>query len=121
MQTESGNCQKCGNTFSCKTSSEGNDGQSITSKEKIATQFLRQNVLTSTSLENESQGSFQVGLNMHTELTSKYNAEVKNALKKCILHTKPDISFADIAGNNYAKEIINMTFILPMLCPYVFE
>jgi SpoVK/Ycf46/Vps4 family AAA+-type ATPase len=58
---------------------------------------------------------------MHTELTSKYNAEVKNALKKCILQTKPDISFADIAGNEYAKEVIHLTFILPTICPYVFE
>ncbi len=50
---------------------------------------------------------------MHNELSEKYNAEVKNALRKCILTIKPDISFKDIAGNEYAKETINLTFVLP--------
>ena len=78
---------------------------------------MRQNVLRSTSLQKDSQSSYQVGLNMHTELCTTYNAEVKNALRKCILTTKPDISFKDIAGNEYAKETIKMSFVLPDQCP----
>lgn len=58
---------------------------------------------------------------MHTELCTTYNAEVKNALRKCILAAKPDISFTDIAGNEYAKETINMSFVLPDRCPQLFE
>ena len=50
---------------------------------------------------------------MHSELSTKYNAELKHSLKKCILTIKPDVSFSDIAGNDFAKEVINMTFVLP--------
>ena len=59
--------------------------QSITSKEKVATQLLGQSILTSAKLMNESQSSYQVGLNMHSELCTNYNAELKNSLRKCIL------------------------------------
>lgn len=84
---------------------------------------MQQNVLTSASLhlQKESQSSYQVGLNMHTELCTTYNADVKKALEKCILTTKPDISFKDIAGNEYAKETINLTFVLPEQCPHLFS
>jgi len=58
---------------------------------------------------------------MHTELCTTYNADVKNALRKCLLTTKPDISFKDIAGNDYAKETINLTFVLPEQCPGLFS
>ena len=44
---------------------------------------------------------------MHHELSGKYNAELKESLKRCILTRKPDINFKEIAGNDYAKEIIN--------------
>lgn len=50
---------------------------------------------------------------MHSELSTKYNIELKNALRKCILTSKPDISFDDIAGCEYAKDCINMSFVVP--------
>ena len=31
------------------------------------------------------------------------------------------MSFDDIAGNDYAKEIINETFVLPSLVPKIFK
>ena len=55
------------------TSEDFADFYSVTSKEKAATAQIRQNVLTSASLQNESQSSYQVGLNMHHELSGKYN------------------------------------------------
>ena len=96
------------------------DQFSLTSKEKKATQYLQQNVLTSASLQKDSASSYQVGLNMHSELCTTYNAEVKNSLRRCILTTKPDISFKEIAGCDYAKETINLTFVLPNQCPGLF-
>jgi SpoVK/Ycf46/Vps4 family AAA+-type ATPase len=54
-------------------------------------------------------------------LSGKYNSELKESLKKCILTRKPDISFTDIAGNEYAKEIINQSFVLPDICPKLFQ
>jgi hypothetical protein len=41
---------------------------------------------------------------------------------ECILTNKQiNMSFDDIAGNDYAKEIINETFILPSILPKVFK
>ena len=31
------------------------------------------------------------------------------------------MSFEDIAGNDYAKEIINETFVLPNMMPHLFK
>jgi len=58
---------------------------------------------------------------MHHELSGKYNTELKESLRKCILTKAPDISFKDIAGNDYAKEVINTSFVLPNLIPTVFK
>lgn len=95
--------------------------QSITSKEKQATENFKTNILTSASLQNESQTSYQVGLNIHSELCTNYNTDLKNSLKKCILKRKPEISFCDIAGCEYAKECINMSFVVPNQCPDIFQ
>ncbi len=101
------------------------DSQTITSSEQKATQQITSNILTSVSLQQESsssnQSSCQVGLNMHLELSTKYNAEVKNSLRKCILTRKPDITFDDIAGCDYAKDCIKMSFVVPDQCPNLFE
>jgi SpoVK/Ycf46/Vps4 family AAA+-type ATPase len=35
--------------------------------------------------------------------------------------TKPDISFKDIAGNDYAKEVITQTFIMPTTHPRLYK
>lgn len=40
---------------------------------------------------------------------------------ECILTSKLNVSFDDIAGNEYAKEIINETFVLPTVMPKVFK
>lgn len=40
---------------------------------------------------------------------------------ECILTHKVNVNFDDIAGNDYAKEIINETFILPSILPQVFK
>jgi SpoVK/Ycf46/Vps4 family AAA+-type ATPase len=58
---------------------------------------------------------------MHMELSTKYNAEVKNSLRKCIMLSKPDISFDDIAGCEYAKECIKMAFVVPEVSPHLFN
>ena len=34
---------------------------------------------------------------------------------------KPDVEFKDIAGNTYAKDVINETFILPQQMPQLFK
>lgn len=99
----------------------GPESQSITSKERKATQHLRSNVLSSALLMNESESSYHVGLNMHSELCTNYNADLKRSLSKCILKHKPEVSFADIAGCDYAKEVINMSFVVPNQCPELFK
>lgn len=96
------------------------ESQSITSKEMKATTHIQNNILSSASLMNESNSSYQVGLNMHSELCTNYNSELKKALRKCILREKPEISFNDIAGCDYAKECINLSFIVPQKCPDLF-
>ena len=60
-------------------------------------------------------------MNIHGELQENYNTELKNSLRKCILKRKPDISFRDISGNDYAKEIINLSFVFPSKCPDLFQ
>lgn len=87
----------------------------------MATQLLGQSILTSAKLMNESQSSYQVGLNMHSELCTNYNAELKKSLRKCILPQKPSITFDDIAGCDYAKECIKMSFVVPNQQPEIFK
>ena len=38
-----------------------------------------------------------------------------------ILTKKLGMSFEDIAGNDYAKEVINETFVLPNIMPHLFK
>jgi vacuolar protein-sorting-associated protein 4 len=45
-------------------------------------------------------------LNLFDEVSSKYYCQMKAKLKESILINKPSIGFKDIAGNEYAKEII---------------
>jgi SpoVK/Ycf46/Vps4 family AAA+-type ATPase len=58
---------------------------------------------------------------VHSELTVKYNEKLKNDLRKSILTKKLGMSFDDIAGCDYAKEIIKETFILPNMMPHLFK
>ena len=44
-----------------------------------------------------------------------------NAILECILTKKLNITFDDIAGNDYAKEVVKETFELPMLFPQAFK
>lgn len=99
----------------------GPESQSITSKERKATQHIKTNVLSSALLMNESESSYHVGLNMHSELCTNYNADLKRALSKCILKRKPEITFSDIAGCDYAKEVINMSFVVSKDYPELFK
>lgn len=72
-----------------------------------------------------------VNVNIYEELSHKYNKELKQQLKsnylriiiviECIMTKNQSISFDDIAGNEYAKEIINETFILPEIAPNIFK
>jgi hypothetical protein len=43
---------------------------------------------------------------MFEEISENYFAKLKHNLKKCILRHSMEIKFDDIAGNDYAKEII---------------
>jgi len=47
-----------------------------------------------------------MGLNLFDEVSDQYYSKLKKKLKQSILINKPSISFKDIAGNDYAKEII---------------
>jgi len=62
----------------------------------------------------------QLGINMFDELSHKYYKQLKNELKKCILRSIK-LSFEDIAGNNFAKEIINETMVNPTLYPKLYQ
>lgn len=73
------------------------------------------------ALLNESESSFQVGINVYKEICTNYNAELKNSLRKCILTRKPEISLSDIAGCEYSKDCINMSFVVPNECPELFK
>jgi len=54
------------------------------------------------------------------DLIQKYYKELRNALKNCILTKKASVTFKDIAGNTYAKKIIQEAFVLPNLFPSYF-
>jgi len=62
-----------------------------------------------------------VSLNLFDELSDHYYSQLKAKLKESILIKKPSISFNDIAGNDYAKEIIKQTFIIPETHPKLFK
>jgi hypothetical protein len=47
----------------------------------------------------------------------KSNFRISYNLLECILTNKRNINFDDIAGNEYAKEIIYETFVLPSIMP----
>jgi len=59
--------------------------------------------------------------NLLEDITQKYYSELRNTLKACIMTSKPSVTFNDIAGNYYAKEVIKETFILPKLLPNKFK
>ena len=54
-------------------------------------------------------------------LPTKYLEELKKNITKCMLTNRPDISFDDIAGNQYAKDAISEAFILPEKFPKLFS
>jgi len=64
--------------------------------------------------------SFLQPRNLDDSLT-KYNSELKDQLKNCLLTQKPDITFDDIAGNEYVKDLIRETVLLPALVPSLFS
>ncbi len=65
--------------------------------------------------------TFCVGVDVYDELTNKYERQLKRHLKKCIMKKRNDVTFEDIAGNDYGKEILNETFVLPSLIPKLFK
>ena len=54
------------------------------------------------------------------DAASRYDAELRNVLKNCILTTKPEVNFSDVAGNSYLKDMVRENFILPAIMPYLF-
>ena len=62
-----------------------------------------------------------MGLNLFDEVSDKYYDQLKAKLKQSILIKKPNISFDDIAGNEFAKEVIKQTFIIPETHPKLFK
>lgn len=54
------------------------------------------------------------------DLIQKYYKELRNALKNCILTKKASVAFKDIAGNTYAKKILQEALVLPNLIPGYF-
>ena len=61
-----------------------------------------------------------VGLNLFDEVSDKYYSQLKAKLRDSILIKRPAIGFKDIAGNDYAKQIIRETFITPETHPKLF-
>jgi vacuolar protein-sorting-associated protein 4 len=60
-------------------------------------------------------------LNLFDEVSDKYYSQLKAKLRESILIKKPQIGFKDIAGNDYAKEIIKETFIIRESHPSIFK
>ena len=58
---------------------------------------------------------------MYDEGGSRYYCHLKAKLRESILINKPSIGYKDIAGNEYAKEIIKQTFIMPETHPKLFK
>ena len=54
------------------------------------------------------------------DAASRYDAELRNVLKNCILTTKHEVNFSDVAGNSYLKDMVRENFILPAIMPYLF-
>jgi len=54
------------------------------------------------------------------DMIQKYYKELRNALKNCMMTKRASVSFKDIAGNCYAKKIIQEAFVLPNLLPGYF-
>ncbi len=65
--------------------------------------------------------NFCIGVDVYDELSNKYNQQLKRHLKQCIMKKGSDITFDDVAGNEYAKEVLNETFVLPALMPKLFK
>ena len=61
-----------------------------------------------------------MGLDLFDEVSSKYYNQLKSRLRDSVLMIRPSIGFKDIAGNDYAKEIIKQTFIIPETHPKLF-
>ncbi|TNV84528.1 hypothetical protein FGO68_gene1327 [Halteria grandinella] len=103
------------------TSNNDVDSASHDSRQRLSTNTEGASLITSAKMQGDVGSSMQIGLNIFEEITVKYNKELKQQLKKSILTSKSSMSFEDIAGNEYAKEIINETFILPTIMPKVFK
>lgn len=64
----------------------------------------------------------QLGVNLFDEVSGgKYYDQLKAKLRESILINRPSVGFKDIAGNEYAKEIIKQTFIMPETHPKLFK
>ena len=115
-KTNSGNSIKTGFTSESSLGLQSIlQSQSVTSLEQKATNLIKNNGLTSTVLNGDEHT-----VNMHSELYNSYNTELKQCLEKCILNVRPQVSFSDIAGCHFAKECINMSFVVPHQCPDLF-
>jgi vacuolar protein-sorting-associated protein 4 len=83
---------------------------------------------SSVSSQVSSSGSYSYLPNRFQleDITAKYHSELRNQLKSiwyldCILRQKPSVSFGDIAGNDYVKDLIKQTLLLPNLLPNIFS
>ena len=74
-------------------------------------------IITSAKFQTDQQNQCLVGLNLFDEVSDKYYQQLKAKLKQSILIKKPSICFDDIAGNDFAKEVITQTFIIPETHP----
>eukprot|EP00743_Colponemidia_sp_Colp-15_P005785 GILK01006217.1.p1 GENE.GILK01006217.1~~GILK01006217.1.p1 ORF type:complete len:633 (-),score=81.45 GILK01006217.1:683-2581(-) len=50
----------------------------------------------------------------------RYHCELKNSLKSVIMTQKPNVTFADVAGNSYAKQILRESVIFPTELPSLY-
>lgn len=69
----------------------------------------------------QTNGDAVVPLNVNEEdMIQKYYKELRNSLRNCFSNKQPPVTFKDIAGNTYAKQILKEAFILPSLAPDYF-
>lgn len=69
-----------------------------------------------------------IGNGSHHLSAQLYFSQLKESLKSkrigklaCIINKKPCVTFEDIAGNVYAKEVLRETFVLPQYMPALFK
>ncbi|KAL4482538.1 hypothetical protein ABPG72_005781 [Tetrahymena utriculariae] len=107
-----------GGTHNYNNSSNGaSQNPSEQYSDQVSEKATRYSIMSGCSASEETASIQSIA----DDQTLKYIQDLKRSLKNCIVKKIPNVTFNDIAGNEYAKKQIQQSFKLPLLYPNLFS